>query len=180
MNIRIRSSPAIRRKSPDQQAPPRHGFTVRDKVETEAPSPVGGATRILKGAIVILVLLAGSLALWSATQGPDPHYTKARTLVTDYEFGKPQQLTNYEHPVYDEALGELAQVDPDSISAEPAEALRIEIERNIEEFRRHQARIASRLHENNSKKQKREAREFQVRAYTKLIPFDHEDHPECN
>ena len=179
MSLRIRSSPAIRRKNPDQQTPPRHGFTVRDKPEPETRSPVGRATRILKGAIVIIALLAGSLALWSATRGPDPHYIKARKMVTDYEFGKPLQLTNYEHPIYGEALGELALVDRDSISAEPAEALRVEIERNIEEFRLRQMRLSVRLDETRSKKQKREAREFQVRAYTKLIPFDHEDHPEC-
>ena len=179
MSLRMRPSPPIRHKNSERQTVPRHGFMVRDKPESEAPPPTGAATRILKGVIVIIALLAGSLALWSATRGPDPHYIKARKMVTDYEFGKPLQLTNYEHPIYGEALGELALVDRDSISAEPAEALRVEIERNIEEFRLQQMRLSVRLEETRSKKQKREAREFQVRAYTKLIPFDHEDHPEC-
>ena len=178
MSLRIRSSPAIHSRKQTSHEPDSR-FKVSDKVDSESRPPAGGATRILKVAFVIIVLLAGSLALWSAMRGPDPHYVTAKRLVTDYEYGKPKQLMNYEHPVYDEALGELALVDRNSPSAPAAEALKVEIERNIEEFRLHQARIADRLGQTRSKKQEREEQEFQTRAYSKLIPFDHEDHPEC-
>ena len=68
----------------------------------------------------------------------------ARKLVDDYEFGKPEASRNYEHSAYVQALEELALVDPDSKSAEDADAqlANIRIAEAFEFLRRHAAFVA--------------------------------------
>ena len=58
--------------------------------------------------------------------------------MEDYELGRPPQSRNYRHPVYAETLGELAQVAPDSVSAQPADALRVRIEGDVRKFEQRQ------------------------------------------
>jgi hypothetical protein len=179
MPVLIQPSPKIRKARPRQPETPaatQPRFVVQPRVES-ARRRSGGATRILKAAFVLGVLGLGIHALWSQLQGPDPHYLKAQQLVTDYEFGKPRESRNYDHANYREALAELALVDPDSRSADPAEALRIELERNIAEFRERQERLDRQLLAARAKSQRRRDLEQQARLRNLMAPQI--EFPEC-
>jgi hypothetical protein len=179
MPVLIRSSPKIREAKPSQPGKPNAAkpkFVVRSRVEPPRKSS-GGATFILTVAFVLGLLGLGAHAIWSHIQGPDPHYLKAQQLVRDYEYGKPKQTRNYEHQNYREALAELALVDPDSKSAAPAQALRIEIERNITKFREQQERINRQFSAVRAKNRKRRNLEAQARMHGLMAPQT--EFPEC-
>jgi len=178
MSFQIRSSPKLRERKPQEPPETSHRFVVRDTAESERSPRRVGATGILKGAITAIVLLVVALALFSAMQGPDPHYLAARKLVHDYEFGKPVAVRNYEYRIYGDAMDELALVNPRSNSAEAAESLRTEIERGIADFRRRQAKIQQKLDLARSKKQRRETEERHARLAARALP--EVDYPECD
>ena len=87
-------------------------------------------------ALVGLLGAVGALAfvLSRGEEAPDPHYVRARDSVAAYELGKETDGRDYDHPVYQEALQELALVSPGSVSAAPAERLAGEIRQKIEAF----------------------------------------------
>ena len=178
MSVQIKASPKIRntksRAPKAQDGKPK--FVVQNRVEAPPPRR-GAATRILKTAFVLLLLAAGINALWSKIQGPDPHFLTAKKLVLDYEYGKPISSRNYEHVAYHQALAELAQVNPKSKSADPADALRIELERNISAFREQQEKINQRLSTARVKNRKKKQLEAQARLHSQLVPQT--DFPEC-
>jgi len=99
---------------------------------------VGRASKRL--VIVSLLALGGGLiyAVWSGTHGPDPHYLAARKMVTRYEMGKSAEARNFGNAVYRDALDELSQVSPSSVSAQPAAALGAKIEADLAEFEQEQ------------------------------------------
>jgi len=178
MSVQIKASPKIRntksRAPKAQDGKPK--FVVQNRVEAPPPRR-GAATRILKTAFVLFLLAAGINALWSKIQGPDPHFLTAKKLVLDYEYGKPISSRNYEHVAYHQALAELAQVNPKSKSADPADALRIELERNISAFREQQEKINQRLSTARVKNRKKKQLEAQARLHSQLVPKT--EFPEC-
>jgi hypothetical protein len=178
MPVQIKASPKLRDAAPrkDQAQSGKPKFVLQDRVQAP-PSKGGGATRILKVAFVLLLLGLGAQAILSKIQGPDPHYLTAKKLVTDYEFGKPKQVRNYEHAAYHQALAELDLVDPDSESAGPAEAMRIELERKITAFREQQRKINERLSSARVRSKKKKAAEAQARLHSLLVPKT--EMPEC-
>jgi hypothetical protein len=177
MAMKIKSSPKLRDRKPESAKEPEHRFVVSDSSDSDKPGRVG-ATTILKVGIGAIVLLVGSLAIFSAMEGPDPHYLTARKLVHDYEFGKPVESRNYDHRIYGDALEELDLVDPRSKSAEAADALRIEIERGMTEFRDRQAAIEDGLKQARVKNGRRKAIEFEARERNRNFP--RVEFPECD
>ena len=178
MAVRIKASPKLRDAKPrdPKQQPAKARFVVRDRAQGE-PTRGGAATRILKVAFVLFLLALGANALWSKIQAPDPHFLTARKLLLDYEFGKPKKARNYEHPTYHQALAELVLVNPRSMSAEPAQTLRIELERNITTFREQQKRINEQLSAARVKTRKKKQSEVQARLHSLVLPQT--DFPEC-
>jgi hypothetical protein len=132
---------------------------------------------ILKSAFVLFLLAVGANAIWSKLQGPDPHFLTAKKLVLDYEYGKPKSTRNYEHVAYHQALAELAQVDPDSKSADPAETMRIELEQNIAAFREQQKKINEQLSSARIKSRRKKQLEAEARLHSQLVPKT--EFPEC-
>jgi hypothetical protein len=178
MAVQIKASPKLRDatlRAPKTQ-PDKPKFVVQNRAE--APPPRRGvATRILKAAFVLFLLAAGANALWSKIQGPDPHFLTAKKLVLDYEYGKPISSRNYEHVAYHQALAELSQVNPKSQSAEPAETMHIELERNIAAFREQQEKINKQLSTTRVKSRKKKQIEAQARLHSQLVPKT--EFPEC-
>jgi hypothetical protein len=178
MAVQIKASPKIRvsksRAPKAQDAKPK--FVVQNRAEAPPPRR-GAATRILKTAFVLFLLAAGANALWSKIQGPDPHFLTAKKLVLDYEYGKPISSRNYEHVAYHQALAELSQVNPKSQSAEPAETMHIELERNIAAFREQQEKINKQLSTTRVKSRKKKQIEAQARLHSQLVPQT--EFPEC-
>ena len=178
MAVQIKASPKIRgakaRDPKPQPGKPR--FVVQHAVQ--GPPPLrGAATRILKTAFVLLLLALGVNALWSKIQAPDQHFLTAKKLVLDYEYGKPISSRNYEHVAYHQALAELALVRPKSKSAEPAQTMRIELERNIAAFREQQEKLNQQLSSARVKSRKKKQLEAQARLHSQLIPRT--EFPEC-
>jgi len=82
--------------------------------------------RARPGLLLAVLLLGGGAVSWAVISRPaaaDPHYVKARKLVTDHERGREPATLDYEAVPYEEALAELTQVPAASVSAEPAERL---------------------------------------------------------
>jgi hypothetical protein len=77
--------------------------------------------------VTILVALAVVQVLRSRSSRPDPHFVAAKQMIDGYERGRNRAERNYRHSVYTDALSELKRVNPHSISAEPAAALRVRI-----------------------------------------------------
>ena len=178
MAVRIKASPKLRDAKPrdSKQEPATARFVVRDRAQAQ-PARGGAATRILKVAFVLFLLALGANALWSKIQAPDPHYLTARKLMLDYEFCKPKKSRKYEHPAYHQALAELGLVNPKSVSAEPAQTLRIELERDITAFREQQKRINEQLSSARVKTSKKKQIEAQARLHSLVLPQT--DFPEC-
>ena len=178
MGLKIESSPKIRasKRGAPGDKPGKPKFVVQNRAEAPPPRR-GAATRILKTVFVLFLLAVGANALWSKIQGPDPHFLTAKKLVLDYEYGKPISSRNYEHVAYHQALAELAQVNPKSKSAEPAETLRIELERNIAAFREQQEKINNQLSAARVKSRKKKQLETQARLHSQLVPKT--EFPEC-
>jgi hypothetical protein len=65
---------------------------------------------------------------------PDPHLGHARTILRNYEAGKPPEKRNYFDQSYSAALTELSLVAPDSVSAEEARLLAAQIAANKARF----------------------------------------------
>ena len=61
---------------------------------------------------------------------PDPHLGHAKTILRNYEAGKPADKRNYFDRSYSAALTELSLVAPDSVSAEEARLMAAQINAN--------------------------------------------------
>jgi len=177
MPVSYKASPKLRdaRPRPDTTQPAKAKFVLQDRAQ--AASPSGGATRILRVAFVLLLMGLGAHAMWSKMQGPDPHYLKAKKLVLDYEYGKPMSARNYGHATYRQALAELALVHPQSRSAEPARAMKMELEQNIATFRKQQKKIGEQL--SSARVKIRERRELEVEARMQSLMSPKTEMPEC-
>lgn len=130
--------------------------------------------------IVSLLALGGGLIYtgWSSTRRPDPHYLEARKMVIGYELGKSAESKNFGNAVYHEALDELAQVDPDSVSAQPAAALRVRIEADQAEFEQEQE---ARRRNNTKIVEVASAREKAIRtAHIQRLVNPVTEFPECD
>ena len=178
MSAKFRTAPKLRDAKPrgDKSQANKPKFVVRDRAQGPPPKS-GGATRILKVGFVLLLLGLGANAIWSKIQGPDPHFLTAKKLVLDYEYGKPMKSRNYEHGAYHQALAELTLVNPKSQSAEPAETMRAELERNIAAFREQQEKINKQLSSARVKSRKKKTLEAQSRLHSQLVPKT--EFPEC-
>ncbi len=145
-------------------------------IQMSAGGPRKGARLWFAGgflALAGLVAYAVSLDL----SKPDPHYVAAEKAVRSYEQGKPVEQRNYAQPLYQEALDELALVDPDSISADQARALAEEIRLGIHDL---EARNASRDESNRrfADKVKRRRKEV-LEASTRDRMNPQTTFPEC-
>lgn len=98
---------------------------------------------VLKYIIIIAVLVAGvSYAVHLRAQSPDPHYVKARDAVADYEGSISVDIRDYHDVVYTDALKELGQVNPKSISAQPAQELASRIRTEMTAFHEQMEKLA--------------------------------------
>ncbi len=141
----------------------------------------GSASRASKCLVIVsLLALGGGLiyTVWSGTRRPDPHYLEARKMVIGYEMGKSAESRNFGNAVYRDALDELAQVDPGSVSAQPAAALRVRIKADLAEFKQEQA---ARRRSKTNIVEAEKAREKAIQAahiHSVLNPVT--EFPECN
>jgi hypothetical protein len=115
--------------------------------------------------VLLAAALIGCIAVVARGRlnAPDPHYVAVREMLDDYETTRPEGTRNYGDPVYARALEELARVDPDSVSADPAAALAAEIRGHLEAFQRAQQTRRERVAENLEKRRKE--RDAQLRAH---------------
>ena len=125
-------------------------------------------------AIVGLIVAAAVLGV----ERPDPHFVKARQMVTNYEQGKSFERRNYGNQIYQAALDQLVQVDPESVSADPAKQLSDEIRNGMRDFEdRQQQAKAERglnLEEHQRARQRIQANNARERANPQT------DFPECD
>lgn len=129
--------------------------------------------------LVGLVAVAGTVAAAVVLNADkdDPHYVKARNSVQAYEQGKPVERRNYTNPLYQSALDDLARVDPESISADPAKALADTIRLGIKDF---EARQQSRQRSVSTETKKRQTRRRAiVDGILRERANPQTDYPEC-
>lgn len=136
MEKRMRTAPPLRKPGPRK---PRVIVRAEDRRETSGWG-------VLLTAVAIVAVLASAWVLLREPS-PDSHFLAARRMIDNYERGQAEDQLNYTHPVYGEALGELAQVDPESVSAEEAATLAAFIQGRIaamnEKLKEREARYAA-------------------------------------
>jgi hypothetical protein len=124
---------------------------------------------------VALIVGAAAAKAWTYKNRPDPHYLAALEMIEDYETGRLPEERNYTDPLYERTLEELAQVDPDSVSAESAEQLEAEIRSNIERFVQARQVREAQFAQNRERARQRRAALARVHIQGQLNPVRAED-----
>ena len=112
--------------------------------ETADQSTKSTASRRVPVALWLCLLAGIALAFYASSLQEDPgeyHYQKAQEMVTNFEMGRQPASINYDHPVYQSALGELGLVPSESRYAEKAAELAAQIRAKIDAFHRRSENI---------------------------------------
>jgi len=135
----------------------------------------------IRFALFLLVIgVAVSAIAYSQLHDPgEAHYTHAREMVDEFERGKEPANIDCEHPVYQDALAELALVPSDSYYAEPAAQMAAGIQARIDALHRLQDET-QRAHRGKVEKS-RTRREimFENQRRASLSPYDVDSDPQC-
>jgi len=134
-----------------------------------------GALPLAIGLIALAATLGFAHRVISKTE--DPNYVQATETLNQYELGRTELERNYDSPIYAEALGALAKVDPDSISAEKATLLAVDIKSKTDLFHR---RIAARAEAEKAIQDSGADRDREfLDAYQRDLLTIKKDYPEC-
>jgi len=157
-----------RKKQPDNSVKPE--FKLSERTQS------GSRLWVILGMLAIVGLSAYAVHSWLTR--PDPHYLNAKRLVDTYESGRAPTARNYNNTIYDQALGELDLVEPESVSAPAAAELRADILHGREAF------LARRAERNPVDKatvvtKRQERIQRNVEAYRRARANPQTEFPEC-
>jgi len=159
---------------------PKYARFARKRVaarQSASPRQRGGPRWGVWVAAAAMLAAVGYAAINTAARA-DPHFTRAREIVDRYERGRPEASRNYNGPAYDQALEELAQVAPRSVSADPARKMARDIEDRRHALGERKQAQAARLAVAQEKRKQRQGIEFARREDQLANPVT--EFPECD
>jgi len=145
----------------------------------EPTSSRGSGLRLAAGIVFALLCVAvvSAYATRDRVEAHDPHYLWARAALDDYQRGRLERERNYAAPVYEDVLSELALVDERSISAEPANQLRTELEALIRAWRDRSRAKHLATRERSRRPHDQNTIFFEIQQQSRLNPVT--QYPEC-
>jgi hypothetical protein len=116
---------------------------------------------------ILLLVVGSAFALLRRHELEDPHLTRAKAVLGRYELGTAEEGRDYGDLAYVEALDELALVDRDSPSVQPADELAADIRRRAADQR---ARVSTRAVEMRARQELEQGRDEEFFRERRLRP----------